>query len=114
MNYDKNPQLITKLAEPIGANVADSSSQDCCEPERLTFLSELFGEKATASAMAEVMRTGHVGAEYVEYVLRHKRKLRPQGVAVHLNRPELDGLRFESPDLGVYDQLVPTRKTLDP
>lgn len=84
------------------------------ETERLTLLSELFGEKETASAMAEVMRTGHVGAEYVEFVLRHKRKLRPQGVAVHLNRPELDGLRFEPPDMGVYDQLVPTRKTLDP
>ena len=44
---------------------------------RLTFLVELFGAAATASAIAEVMQTGHVGAEYVEYVLRHKRGLVP-------------------------------------
>ncbi|MEM6275270.1 MAG: IS21 family transposase [Myxococcota bacterium] len=84
------------------------------EAERLTFLSELFGERHTAAAMREVMHTGHVGAEYVEYVLRHKRKLRPQGIAVHLGDPALDHLSFEPPDLSVYDQLVPTRKTLDP
>jgi hypothetical protein len=43
------------------------------ESERLVFLVELFGETATRDAMAEVMATGHVGAEYIEYVLRHKR-----------------------------------------
>ena len=37
----------------------------------LTLFVELFGAAATASAIAEVMQTGHVGAEYVEYVLRH-------------------------------------------
>ena len=44
---------------------------------RLTLLCELFGSAETASAMSEVMNTGHVGADYVEYVLRHKRKLVP-------------------------------------
>jgi len=81
---------------------------------RLTFLCELFGDEHTASAISEVMRTGHVGAEYVEYVLRHKRKLRPTMVPVRLGRPELDGLSFGEPDLSVYDDLVPPRKTLDP
>ena len=38
------------------------------ETIRLTFLVELFGAGATASAIEEVMQTGHVGAEYVEYV----------------------------------------------
>ncbi len=81
---------------------------------RLTFLSELFGEKHTASAIAEVMQTGHVGAEYVEYVLRHKRGLKPTVVPVRLGNPELDGLSFGEPDLSVYDALVPPKMTLDP
>ncbi len=81
---------------------------------RLTFLCELFGERNTASAMSEVMQTGHVGAEYVEYVLRHKRGLRPSVVPVRLGKPELDSLSFGEPDLSVYDALVPPQKTLDP
>jgi hypothetical protein len=48
------------------------------ECTRLVWLVELFGASPTASAVAEVMQTGHVGAEYVEYVLRHKRGLAPQ------------------------------------
>jgi hypothetical protein len=84
------------------------------EVVRLTFLCELFSERATADAMAEVMTTGHVGAEYVEYVLRHKRKLVPAPAPLHLGDPELDALNFGEPDLTVYDQLVPPQKTLDP
>src|SRR5262249_44361319 len=38
------------------------------EITRLVLLVELFGETATREATQEVMRTGHVGAEYVEYV----------------------------------------------
>lgn len=81
---------------------------------RLTFICELFGEKNTASAVQEVMRTGHVGAEYVEYVLRHKRGLQPTVIPIRLGRPELDSLSFGEPDLSVYDDLVPPRKMLDP
>jgi hypothetical protein len=84
------------------------------ESVRLTFLCELFGSTATASAMDEVMRTGHVGAEYVEYVLRHKRGLQPCAAPLRLGRPELDALNFGEPDLSVYDELVPPNKTLDP
>ncbi|NTV54529.1 MAG: hypothetical protein HGA73_03615, partial [Syntrophaceae bacterium] len=42
------------------------------------------------SAVAEVMQTGHVGAEYVEYVLRHKRGLTPQPAPLLLGNDELD------------------------
>jgi hypothetical protein len=46
---------------------------------RLILLGELFGEEATRAAMAEVIATGHVGAEYIEYVLRHKKGPRAVG-----------------------------------
>lgn len=81
---------------------------------RLTFLCELFSERATTDAMQEVMTTGHVGAEYIEYVLRHKRGLVPAPAPLRLGDPELDALNFGEPDLSVYDQLVPPHKTLDP
>jgi transposase len=81
---------------------------------RLTMLCELFSERATESAMQEVMATGHVGAEYVEYVLRHKRRLVPAPKPLRLGNPELDALNFAEPDLSVYDQLQPPHKTLDP
>jgi len=84
------------------------------ELTRLTFLCELFTERATADAMAEVMATGHVGAEYVEYVLRHKRCLVPSPAPLRLGDPELDALNFGEPDLSVYDQLQLPHKTLDP
>jgi hypothetical protein len=81
---------------------------------RLTLLAELFGDGATAQAIADVMATGHVGAEYVEYVLRHKRGLRPSAAPLRLGNPELDTMHFHEPDLSVYDQLVPPRMTRDP
>jgi transposase len=84
------------------------------EMVRLTFLVELFGETATVSAMDEVMQTGHVGAEYVEYVLRHKRGLVPAAAPLRLGDPELDAISFREPDLSIYDRLVPVPMTLDP
>jgi transposase len=81
---------------------------------RLTFLVELFGESAVASALDEVMRTGHVGGEYVEYVLRHRRHLAPARAPLRLGVPALDAIAFREPDLAVYDQLVASRLTLDP
>lgn len=84
------------------------------EMVRLTFLVELFGETATTSAMNEVMQTGHVGAEYVEYVLRHKRGLVPAAAPLRLGDPELDAISFREPDLSIYDRLVPAPLTLDP
>ena len=64
--------------------------------------------------MQEVMSTGHVGSEYVEYVLRHKRHLVPAPEPLRLGDPELDALNFGEPDLSVYDQLQIPPKTLDP
>ncbi|HXY37106.1 MAG TPA: IS21 family transposase [Planctomycetaceae bacterium] len=81
---------------------------------RLVFLVELFGASATCSAMAEVMQTGHVGAEYVEYVLRHKRGLDPQPAPLRLGNPQLDAISVPEPDMAVYDQLPATPMTRDP
>lgn len=79
---------------------------------RLTFLVELFGASATAAAVEEVMRTGHVGAEYVEYVLRHKRGLVPQAQPLRLGDPALDEISFSEPDLARYDRIA--ERTRDP
>lgn len=84
------------------------------ETVRLVFLVELFGETATRDAMVDVMATGHVGAEYIEYVLRHKKGLTPSAPPLHLGDPDLDTLSLREPDLALYDELVPTPRTLDP
>jgi hypothetical protein len=84
------------------------------ETVRLVFLVELFGEHATRDAMAEVMATGHVGAEYVEYVLRHKKGLTPSAAPLRLGDPVLDALSLREPDLSLYDELVPAPLTRDP
>jgi transposase len=84
------------------------------EMVRIVFLVELFGASATASAIDEVMKTGHVGAEYVEYVLRHKRGLVPAPPPLRLGQPDLDSLSLSEPDLSTYDRLFATRKTSDP
>jgi hypothetical protein len=84
------------------------------ETVRLIFLVELFGEHATRDAVADVMATGHVGAEYVEYVLRHKKGLIPSAPPLRLGDPVLDALSLREPDLSLYDRLVPTPMTLDP
>ena len=67
------------------------------EMVRLVFLVELFGASATASAIDEVMKTGHVGAEYVEYVLRHKRGLVPLLLRCASVSPSSTAFRSASP-----------------
>ena len=84
------------------------------ETIRLVLLVEIFGAIATESAMREVMRTGHVGAEYIEYVMRHKRGLLPQPPPLRLGNDELDGISLPEPDLSLYDQIFPTPMTRDP
>jgi len=84
------------------------------EIARLVFLAEIFGEVNTGAAMHEVMTTGHVGAEYVEFVLRHKKGLRPAPAPLRLGDPEIDGISFREPDLSAYDRLVPVPMTRDP
>jgi hypothetical protein len=71
----------------------------------------LFGTAQTQSAMVEVMRTGHVGVEYVEYILRHKRKLEPAFTPLELGNPALDSITLREPDLTLYD---PPSMTRDP
>ena len=96
------------------------------ETVRLTFLVEIFGPSETREAVSEVMRTGHVGAEYVEYVLRHKKGIQPSPPPLRLGDPALDNIVLPEPDLSVYDQPepepdlsvydrhVPSAMTLDP
>jgi hypothetical protein len=81
------------------------------EMVRIVFLVELFGIAATKSAIEEVMKSGHVGAEYV---LRHKRRLKPAPPPLRLGQPDLDSLSLGEPDLSAYDRLFATRKTRDP
>ena len=84
------------------------------ETVRLTFLVEIFGPSETREAVSDVMSTGHVGAEYVEYVLRHKKGLVPSPPPLRLGDPALDGIVLREPDLSTYDQHVPPQMTLDP
>ena len=83
------------------------------ESLRLTFLAELFGTTETRNAMAEVMRTGHVGVEYVEFVLRHKRNLTPAFTPLKLGNPALDGISLQEPDMTIYDPPMLTRDPED-
>jgi transposase len=76
---------------------------------RLTYLAELFTAAQTRSAMQTVMRSGHVGVEYVEYVLRHKRRLEPAYTPLELGNPALDGIVLREPDLSIYDPPAVTR-----
>lgn len=83
------------------------------EEQRLVLLAELFGASATTSAMLEVMKTGHVGAEYVEHVMRFKRRLVPSAPPLRLGNPALDALTVREPDLALYDEIC-ARRTKDP
>ncbi len=57
---------------------------------------------------------GHIGAEYIEYVLRHKNGAKPQCEPLMLGDPALDDLTFADPELELYDHLVAPQKTLNP
>jgi hypothetical protein len=83
------------------------------ETVRLVLLVELFGEGPTADAMGEVMRSGHVGSEYIEYVLKHRRGLVPSPPPLRLGNHTLDSISLSEPDLSLYDSL-PARMTKDP
>jgi len=110
------PDALSMLGE-IGskyfATLAASRRSIRLEQVRLVLLCELFGASATASAVEEVMRTGHVGVEYVEYVMRHKRKLTPSAAPLRLGDPSLDAIALREPELGVYDD-IGKRPLLDP
>ena len=64
--------------------------------------------------MTEVMCSGHIGAEYIEYVLRHKNRAKPQCEPLMLGDPAFDDLTFADPDLELYEHLVAPQKTLNP
>lgn len=60
------------------------------------------------------MKTGHVGAEYVEHVMRFKRKLAPAPPALRLGDPVLDAITLPEPDLTRYDDISQRRPLRDP
>lgn len=84
------------------------------ETLRLTLLCELFGESQVRNAMAEVMRNGHVGVEYVEYLLRHDPTLRAAPKPLRLGDETLDTMHAHEPDLSIYDQVLGDGPTRDP
>lgn len=84
------------------------------EEQRLVLLTELFGSAATASAIDEVMRTGHVGADYVEYVMRTRRKLVAAPAPLRLGVLALDSLALPEPNLARYDDIGARRPLRDP
>jgi hypothetical protein len=87
-------------------------SRDASNARGRSLLVELFGESATSTAIDEVMQTGHVGAEYVEYALRHKRGLAPQAPPLRVGDPVLDAISVAEPDLSRCDRLA--QRTRDP
>ena len=114
---DALPPMLAALGE-TGVRyfkiAAGGSRSILRESVRLTLLVELFGTSATESAVREVMATGHIGSEYVEYVLRHKRGLRPHAPPLRLGNAELDGIVLPEPDLTIYDRPVLTRDPGEP
>jgi transposase len=110
------PDALAQLGE-VGARyfaiLAATSRSLRIETIRLVLLCELFGAAATSSAIADVMQTGHVGADYVEYVIRHKRRLAPSATPLRLGNPALDAIVVPEPDLAVYDEIC-ARPTRDP
>jgi transposase len=83
------------------------------EKVRLVFFAEVFGPKETSDAMAQVMAEGHVGADYVEYVLRQTKGLVPGALPLKLGRPELDDASLPEPDLSRYDEPGPKTPPID-
>jgi transposase len=110
------PDTLGALGEPgekyFGLLAASRRSLRL-EEQRLVLLCELFGASATQSAMLEVMKTGHVGAEYVEHVIRFKRRLVPCAPPLRLGNPALDALAVREPNLALYDEIC-ARRTKDP
>ena len=83
------------------------------ETVRLVFFAEVYGAPETAEAMTEVMSSGHVGADYVEYVLRQKKGLVPRAPPLKLGKPDLDDASLPEPDLSRYDNLDAKRDATD-
>jgi transposase len=104
-------QNLGEIAEQYFKILAANGRSLRKEIRWLVLLCELYGDTPTRSAMDEVMATGHVGAEYIEYVLRHKKGLTPAATPLRLGNDDLDSIRLCEPDLSPYD--IP-RKTIDP
>lgn len=103
---DGLPQVLQRMGEVATKyfKVATAGTKSLQrETVRLVFLAEVFGPAVTAEAMAEVMASGHVGADYVEYTLRQKKGLSPGASPLKLGKAELDEVSLPEPDLSRYD-----------
>ncbi len=81
MGFQRSSRPLGEVGARYFKVLAAGSRSLTRETVRLTLLAERFGDKATAQAVADVMATGHVGPEYV---LRHKRGLRPSATPLRL------------------------------
>lgn len=104
---------LGETGERYFALLAASRRSIRLEEQRLVLLAELFGASATTNAMLEVMKTGHVGAEYVEHVMRFKQRLVPSAPPLRLGNAELDAMAVREPNLAFYDEIC-ARRTKDP
>lgn len=98
-------QRMGEVAESYFKVAAAGTKSLTRETVRLVFFAEAYGAVETADAMAEVMSSGHVGADYVEYVLRQKKGLLPRAPPLKLGKPELDEPSLPEPDMSRYDNL---------
>lgn len=114
---DQLPHALSPLAD-VGRDyfriLAAGGRSIRRETIRLTLLCELFGESQLRDAMAEVMRNGHVGVEYVEYLLRHDPTLKAAPKPLRLGDENLDSMHAYEPDLSVYDQVLGDAPTRNP
>lgn len=111
------PHALSALAEhgrDYFAIIAAGGRSVRRETLRLTLLCELFGDGAVRDAIAQVMRHGHVGVQYVEYLLRHDPTLRPAPKPLRLGDEALDAMHAHEPDLSVYDHVLGDAPTRDP
>ncbi|WP_224373215.1 IS21 family transposase [Hyalangium versicolor] len=107
-------QAMGEVAERYFKVAAAGTKSLHRETVRLVFLAEVYGSQVTAEAMTDVMQSGHVGADYVEYVLRQKKGLVPGAAPLKLGRPEFDEVCLPEPDLSIYDTLTPPSLTRAP
>lgn len=114
---DQLPHVLSPLGD-VGRNyfrvLAAGGRSLRRETLRLTLLCELFGEPQVGTAMAEVMRHGHVGVEYIEYLLRHDPKLKAAPKPLRLGDEALDAMHAHEPDLSLYDQVLGDAPTRNP
>lgn len=73
------------------------------EALQLVRLTELFQPSAVRVAMERVLRSGHIGADVIEYELVYRDRLRPKKALVRLGN-DLDHLTVPEPTLEAFER----------